>query len=141
MWHFSNLNLMGSLSPTLHCLTAALRHNVAPCEAVVAVEAWSLGRRSGLPADYYCCLSRTKAYAKHYVWSRHELCNISLPLGIAGGFTKYLPLISKGKNVLFAFPALNHYLFLGLLLFIQPIDCSRTAEEAECDKCQSPWIH
>lgn len=42
MWHFSKLNLMESLLPTLHCLTAALRHSMAPWEAVVAVGAWTL---------------------------------------------------------------------------------------------------
>lgn len=106
---FSQLNLMESLPPTLHCLTAALGHNRAPWEAVVAFGAWTLGRRSGLPAVCYCHLSRTKPYAKHCVWSKHELCIIPLPLGIASGFTKYLPLLSKGKKVLSVFLAPNHY--------------------------------
>lgn len=95
MWHFSKLNPMESLLPTLHCLIAALGHSVAAWEAVVAVGAWTLGR-SVLPAVCYCHLLRTKAYAKHCACNRHELCIIPLPLGIAGGFTKYLPLLSKG---------------------------------------------
>lgn len=106
-------------------------------EAAVAFGARTLGRRSGC----YCHLLRTKAYAKHCAWSKHELCIIPLPLGIAGGFIKYLPLLSKGKKVLSVFLAPNHYLFLGLFLFIQPIYCSKTAAVAECDKCQSPWVH
>lgn len=102
------LNLVGSLLPTLCCLTAALGHSEAPREAAVAVGARAFGRRAGLHAVCYCLLLRTEAYAKHCAWSMHELCIIPLPLGIAGGFSKYL-LVSI------------HFLFLCLLPSIQPM--------------------
>lgn len=65
----------------------------------------AVGRRADLHAVCYCVFLRSTAYAKHQAWGTRELRIIPLPVGTAGAFSKYLPVLSSGRKVVVVFLA------------------------------------